>query len=173
VAAVAQPVRHQEPVVPCQHRFRLSSEGLYCDAGALVVDVPPFAFSAFVVVELADLRNHIVHNGYSASRDDALGGVESADKLIAFVEERVLEAADRRPRAALMILGEPAIRRAGRWTPRVQAVAGLDRLDDFHKWRNAALAAYEARARRNRTTDRDSVERLDRRPSEGPDASDR
>lgn len=39
-----------------------------------------------------------------------------------------------------MILGESAIRRAGGWTPRVQAVAGLDRLDDFHEWRNAALA---------------------------------
>lgn len=123
--------------------------------------------------ELADLRNHLVHDGYSAGRDDALRGVESAENLIAFVEGRVLEAVDRRPRAALMILGEPAIRRAGRWTPRVQAVAGLDRLDDFHEWRSAALAAYEAHARRNRTRDRDGVESVDRKPAEGLHASDR
>lgn len=102
--------------------------------------------------ELADLRNHIVHSGYSASRSDAFAGIEAAEKLIAFVERRVLDAADRRPRAALMILGEPALQRAGRWTPRVQAVAGLDRLDDFHEWRSAALVAHEARARRNRTS---------------------
>jgi hypothetical protein len=93
--------------------------------------------------DLADLRNHVVHDGYIADREDAVRGIQAAEDLTAFILERMLDAADRRPRAALMLMGESAIHRAGRWTARLETFAGLDWLADFHDWRTSALEAYE------------------------------
>jgi hypothetical protein len=83
---------------------------------------------------VADQRNLIVHRGYPSSPEEAHDALAAAQALSDQIAERMLANADRFPRAALVLLGEGAIKREGRFSARVSAVAGLDWLDTFHAW---------------------------------------
>jgi hypothetical protein len=88
---------------------------------------------------VADQRNLIVHRGFQSSFDDAHEALSAAQNLAEHLAQRFLANVDRVPRATLVLLGEAGIKKAGRFTPRVQALSGLDRLDVFHAWQDALL----------------------------------
>lgn len=87
--------------------------------------------------DLHNLRNAIAHRGYPATRDDAFAAFEAAEQFEAHAHDRLMVAAQRLPRAAVLFFGAPALQRAGQLTGKLLALATLDRLDRFNLWRDA------------------------------------
>ncbi|MEU0524590.1 hypothetical protein [Streptomyces niveus] len=95
--------------------------------------------------DLARLRGRAVHRGYRPSRDETVAALGASDGLLEFIKFRLAQNARNYPRTALMILGEPGLRRLGGWKSVRNGfeTTGDDVLSwfaDYSRWRAAVDA---------------------------------
>lgn len=92
-------------------------------------------------VDVAGLRNRVVHSGYDPSLDEARTSVEAAHALNAYLCDLLSEKTGPYPRTAVVLPGVGGLRRRGKWTRRLADLA-----DDpaevpwtvtFARWRQA------------------------------------
>ncbi|WP_371652783.1 MULTISPECIES: hypothetical protein [unclassified Streptomyces] len=95
---------------------------------------------------LARLRGRIVHRGYRPTELETAAALSASDELLEFVKERLARRVKRYPRTALLMLGEPGLRRLGGWRAASGYLeAGSNRPDDWFReysaWRTRVDAA--------------------------------
>lgn len=69
------------------------------------------------------LRNQVVHTGYEVTRVQAHLCLDLTKDLELYVADLVAKRTSRYPRVALLLLGEPGLRRRGVWTASLSALA--------------------------------------------------
>jgi hypothetical protein len=81
---------------------------------------------------VARLRGRVVHAGYRPSREEAQNALASADRLEAFIRERMARRRNQYPRTALVALGRRGLLAERAWTRRIRDF--LDRADEEPDW---------------------------------------
>ncbi|MGW5689618.1 hypothetical protein ACWEWX_01235 [Streptomyces asiaticus] len=65
--------------------------------------------------DLARLRGRVVHRGYRPTENEAVAALSASDALLDFIKGCLAAKARNYPRTALLVLGEPGLRRLGGW----------------------------------------------------------
>ncbi|MEV5163995.1 hypothetical protein AB0K66_05120 [Streptomyces werraensis] len=96
--------------------------------------------------DLARLRGRVVHRGYRPTETEAVAALSASDALLDFIKGRLAAKARNYPRTALLVLGEPGLRRLGGWkVAEAYLEASQHRPDDWFReyaaWRNKVDAA--------------------------------
>lgn len=66
-------------------------------------------------IDVAQVRGRVLHRGYRPSAAEAACALEVAAKVEDFIKERLAARVKTYPRTALLVLGEPGLRRLGAW----------------------------------------------------------
>jgi len=64
---------------------------------------------------LGELRGRVVHAGHLPSEDDVREALDAMARLVDFVKDRLVARRNAFPRTALLLLGEPGLRRRNAW----------------------------------------------------------
>ncbi|MEU9537507.1 hypothetical protein [Streptomyces mirabilis] len=96
--------------------------------------------------DLANLRGRVVHRGYRPTEAEAVVALSASEALLDFIKGRLAIKARSYPRTALLVLGEPGLRRLGGWkAAEAYLKASQDHPDDWFReyaaWRSKVDAA--------------------------------
>jgi hypothetical protein len=100
---------------------------------------------------LAELRGRVVHAGYWPTEQEAEAALEMMGGLSDFVKGRLAIRLEAHPRTALLLLGEPGLRRLGKWRGKikrfVEEEAGAEDpwIASFREWLNESAAPSASR----------------------------
>ncbi|MGW7259011.1 hypothetical protein [Streptomyces sp. NPDC054834] len=91
--------------------------------------------------KLARLRGRVVHRGYRPTETEAVAALSASAALLNFIKGRLAAKARKFPRTALLVLGEPGLRRLGGWKAAEEYLeASQHRPDDWFReyaaWRS-------------------------------------
>jgi hypothetical protein len=89
--------------------------------------------------DLADVRNRVVHRGYRPSEEQGNCAIAAGEAVDELVRERLAKHCFQYPRTALLLLGEPGLRKRDAWTRRMQEVAYSSH-EDSDSWQVAYVA---------------------------------
>lgn len=96
--------------------------------------------------DLARMRGRVVHRGYRPTETEAVAALSASDALLEFIKRRLAIRTRKFPRTALLVLGEPGLRRLGGWkAAEAYLEASQHRPDDWFReyaaWRSKVDAA--------------------------------
>ena len=96
--------------------------------------------------DLARLRGRVVHRGYRPTEAEAEAALSASNGLLDFIKGRLAVKARNHPRTALLVLGEPGLRRLGGWKAAEAYLAASqhspdDWFRDYAAWRSKVDAA--------------------------------
>jgi hypothetical protein len=95
------------------------------------------------ICRLSDIRHAVVHAGYLPDEHEAQEALTTVDAAEAMVKERLVAKRMTYPRTALLLLGEPGLRRLQGWDTRMiawvdsHASQEPDWISTFRSWRDA------------------------------------
>jgi hypothetical protein len=98
------------------------------------------------LARLSDSRNRVVHLGHLPNEAEAQAAINALSSMDEFIKERLADKMMIYPRTTLLILGEPGLRRLGKWTRRMRqwvehhANQEEEWIGSFRAWRDSPVS---------------------------------